>query len=363
MRPTFGDSIDAHTFFAHVVHKAEPAALTALGADATRRYHERWQSVFEIRDGDRRRTYDVAEFTERSRRAFGDVPPRWSRAAYVSPDLMVAAESADALRRGEFHGVLGEVHSTNTLLASSLLSQHPHPEIVTASLAADTAGDCYVVAQNHKREFLARINHLVLPTFWRYNEFKALPSLPGCQSLPAALLQAFDTGDSVVMRARDGRVEFDALELFANVLTIVLHRTIGQRLPDAAHMPRLVVGDLTVARETWSTDAATLPFLTERDEYLQFAAVRRWARDLGMPRHVFYRSPAEPKPCFLDFDSRLFVHIFVKMMRRAPRAAQVRIVEMLPGVQDTWLHDAAGERYTCELRMAARHAADCHPPR
>jgi hypothetical protein len=29
------------------------------------------------------------------------------------------------------------------------------------------------------------------------------------------------------------------------------------------------------------------------------------------------------------------------------------VEEMLPAIEDTWLTDAAGDRYTCELRMAA----------
>jgi hypothetical protein len=357
MRAQAGDAVDAMPFVKYVF-SGGPRALQALGAEVAQRYQERWQSVFQLQDGERRRWYDVAEFAARMQRAFGALEPTVARARYVSPDLMVAAESAEALRRGEFYGVLGEVHGTNSLLASPLLSQHPHPELVTAALACDTAEECFVVVQLARRDWLARANLLVLPTFWRYESVASLSSLPGCRALPAALLQAFDTGDTVMMRARDGSIEFDTLELFYSALARQLHVSLGQRLPDAPHTPRLVVGDLTVMRESWFVAVADLPFLEERDEYAQFAAVRRWARDRGMPRHVFYRSPAEPKPCFLDFDSRLYVHIFVKMMRHAAPGAHVRIVEMLPGVHETWLHDAAGERYTCELRMAGRHAVD-----
>ena len=301
-------------------------------------------------------TYDVAEFSTRVRHAFGEPDPAWARAHYVCPDLMIAAESAAALRRGAFHAVLGEVHGRNTLLSSAVISQHPTPELVAAALAFDTAREQYVVVQSLKDEWLARTNTLVLPTFWRYQSEWDRSSLPDCRALPAALLQAFDTGETVMMRARDGSLEFDALELFDDTLRRIHHGRIGRLLP-YAHTPRLVVGDLTVAREMWLAVAEELPFLCERDDYVQFAAVRRWARDCGMPRHVFYGSPAEPKPCLLDFDSRLYVRIFVKMMRRVPRGAQVRIVEMLPGVHDAWLHDASGERYTCELRLAARHAS------
>ena len=128
----------------------------------------------------------------------------------------------------------------------------------------------------------------------------------------------------------------------------------AQRLPPAPHVPRLTIGDLTIERETWYATVADMGFLQERNGYLQFAAVRRWARDRGMPRQVFYKSPNERKPCYLDFDSSLYVRIFVKLMKQVPDDHQIRLTEMMPTVNGTWLPDAAGERYTCEFRLAVR---------
>jgi hypothetical protein len=64
---------------------------------------------------------------------------------------------------------------------------------------------------------------------------------------------------------------------------------------------------------------------------------------------VFVKSPEEPKPVYLDFDSPLYVDLFCRMARQAARLA---VTEMIPAVDEVWLSDAQGDRYTCELRVA-----------
>ena len=49
---------------------------------------------------------------------------------YFCPDLMLAAEDAEAVRRGEVLYVLGEVHAgKNTLCHAALVEQHPNRTI------------------------------------------------------------------------------------------------------------------------------------------------------------------------------------------------------------------------------------------
>ena len=73
--------------------------------------------------------------------------------------------------------------------------------------------------------------------------------------------------------------------------------------------------------------------------------------------------PAELKPCFLDLDSPIYVDVFARLVRETRRSAaagEVLLTEMLPDLTQTWLTDAAGNRYTCELRLAAIEAEE--PP-
>jgi len=82
------------------------------------------------------------------------------------------------------------------------------------------------------------------------------------------------------------------------------------------------------------------------------AAARDWARSLGMPRRVFALAEGEPKPVYVDFDSRALVSILARFAR-AGSEGTVRVSEMLPGPDQTWLLDADGRRYTSELRLTA----------
>jgi len=80
----------------------------------------------------------------------------------------------------------------------------------------------------------------------------------------------------------------------------------------------------------------------------------RWAREHGMPRHVFARVPAEDKPIYVDFNSPILIDLLARGIRRSQEMGEaespVRLSEMVPGPSGLWLPDGAGRRYTCELR-------------
>jgi hypothetical protein len=61
---------------------------------------------------------------------------------------------------------------------------------------------------------------------------------------------------------------------------------------------------------------------------------------------VFARLPSEVKPVLVDRSSDLSLDMFAAMLDGQP----VRFSEMLPDRDGLWLTDAAGERYTSELR-------------
>jgi len=66
-----------------------------------------WNGILTIPDGARRvnfRSEDLAPIVER---AFAAVPPSWQMGRYHSPDIMIAASSAEAVQRGEYFPVLG----------------------------------------------------------------------------------------------------------------------------------------------------------------------------------------------------------------------------------------------------------------
>jgi hypothetical protein len=71
---------------------------------------------------------------------------------------------------------------------------------------------------------------------------------------------------------------------------------------------------------------------------------------------VFVKMPTERKPTYVDLSSPIYVDLFARFVRNLQRvdpSASISITEMLPCPSGAWLPDAAGRRYTSELRIVA----------
>jgi hypothetical protein len=292
--------------------------------------------------------------------AFADPGPAWDLARYFSPDLMIAAADEAAFRDGRFQGILGEVHTSNTLSWSCFLAQHPDPEAVLRMLARDLGTEPVVMPQFPIERWVQRMNvNLVLPQYVRFELTEQAAIHPLCRALPAGVAAVSATAEGLEVASRDGAIRFPAIELFGAFLTDQCTRILGHLLPSARHRPRVVIDDLVVLRQRWRFPPADLECVEPADALERFLAVRRWAGGHGLPRHAFYKVPAEDKPCFLDLDSPIYVDIFARLVRETRRSApagEVLLTEMLPDLTQTWLTDAEGNRYTCELRLAAIEA-------
>jgi hypothetical protein len=84
--------------------------------------------------------------------------------------------------------------------------------------------------------------------------------------------------------------------------------------------------------------------------------IAAFARSLGIPRHVFVKSPLERKPMYLDTDSPVLARILARHARHAAAESpkhRIRFTEMLPTPEQAWLSDTDGNRYVSELRLVA----------
>ena len=69
---------------------------------------------------------------------FPAAAPGWPSARLHSPDVQIAAAASEALDRGEFLLVLGELHPARSPFDSAVLSPfHPDPAALRAELDAD----------------------------------------------------------------------------------------------------------------------------------------------------------------------------------------------------------------------------------
>ncbi|MGZ3457977.1 MAG: lantibiotic dehydratase, partial [Archangium sp.] len=307
----------------------------------------RWARVLEPRPGERRVARTFHELSARTDDLFAAPHPGWPTARYHSPDVLIAAASEQAFERGDYLLVLGELHAgLNTVVSPMFLKEHPHPEVLIRAREHDIPEPCVAPvwsAERSRADISSPARHdLDLENgavrSWRPEE----------QVLEEAELVVEEVSGQLVVRSRDGTRSFDAIAFLEQHLMAEAHGRFAL-VPPAPHTPRITVDGVVFSREQWRLGREDLPTGagTWQD---RFIAIRGWARRLGLPRHLMVKLPEEPKPLYLDLMSPLYVDIFC---RKALDAEQVTLTEMLPSVDELWLVDGEGRRYTSELRFAA----------
>jgi lantibiotic biosynthesis dehydratase-like protein len=323
-------------------------------------FQRRWAEVLMLPEGADRVERSSADLETRVAAAFPAPRAGWLLARYHNPDVMIAAPSVEAIRRGEYIGVMGELHiAVNALSVPLFMEQHEAPDELLCAIDQDIPE--------------LRLVPLV-PKYWPTLTGRLMLSLanpkdyrlelaPGpCDVPPDRLVPVSEV---VVERAPDGRLvansrnralSFDLLEsLSAAIQGEVTSRF--KMLAGDAHTPRVQIDRLVVARQTWRFRAADLWFAFESEGATRFHEARRWAGAYELPRHVFVKTTAEVKPFYVDLTSPVYVDGLSRAARRCVERGMgeewVSVSEMLPGPDECWLRDADGHSYTSELRLIA----------
>ncbi|MGW1984903.1 lantibiotic dehydratase [Streptomyces collinus] len=354
---TAGGPVDLASFWfacMPVLHGDAVAEAAAL----QREFWHRWSAILRLPEREGNVTVAAADIAGAVRSAFDERSAGWTAARYLSPDVMLAADGAEAVGRGEFELVLGELHvAINTLGASLFVHQHPSPDELFAQTGLDHPRPRLMplLPKEHRARLSTRVRHaLVRPEDYQIALFDhgADPHRERTVASAEAVVERQD--GRLVVRLPDGAV-FGVLDVFAHVLTTLVI-DLCRLLPEADHTPRITVDRLVLARETWRYAAGALDCAQDKNEARRFVRVRRWQVASGLPRFVFVTTPAEPRPFFVDFESPAYVNLFAKAVRRLARQdseGRLTVTEMLPSPEQTWLTDDQGDRYTSELRFVA----------
>jgi Lantibiotic dehydratase, N terminus len=320
---------------------------------------DRWAQILRCPLDEPRVSYDADVLRERVEVLFDAPDSGWPAARHASPDVMVAAADADAIRRGDFELVLGELHLA--LIAFGhycFVTQHPTPEELFDCLDRDLPPRLLPVLPHEDAERLTIRTHPALvrdtDVLLALHSSVADPKRPNLHATADLFVEELD--GSLATRLPSGEAH-DLLGLF----TVLMLRHVIDRfafLGDEPHTPRVSFDRLVVARETWRVPAGGLAFVRELDEARRFVAARAWHRGRGLPRHAFVKLPSEQKPFFVDFESPLCVNLLANAVRRLMQTdggaeRLVQLSEMLPGFEHLWLRDAEGRGYTAELRLTA----------
>lgn len=326
-----------------------------------RDFQRRWAAILACRPEERRVERSLTELRDVVTAAFAAPGSGWSAARYYSPDVMLAASRVDDLGTGRFRLVVGEFHlAINTLRHTCFVQLHPAPERLFEALDRDFPLPRLLPIL--PKESPPRLTARLHPALDRERDFLVgliHTSVPADRPrvVASADVRVADQDGDLVATLPSG-MSFDILDVFSEALMGLVYdrfRLFG----DIEHAPRMTIDKVIAARESWSFEAGSLAFATEKDEAKTFVHARSWARDIGLPRHVFVKSALEQKPFYVDFMSPVSVSVLAKAIRRAASTgregcgARIRVVEMLPTPDETWLIDANGARYTSELRLVA----------
>ncbi|HEX5753897.1 MAG TPA: lantibiotic dehydratase [Archangium sp.] len=323
-----------------------PAFAEPLVAD----YPARWARVFGLPQAQGQR---VVELTSDAieplvRELFAAPHPGWPTSRYHSPDLMISARSLEALQRGDYQVVLGELHfAVNSLEQEFFMDSHPEPARLRGAIAEDV-GPRFIPAVMKTDLYSGRgvtplSDHPEDVVF----EFGASRSWrPRSQVVALSDLVMRVVDGRLMSCTRDGSRCWDVMQ----VAQIILPAIMFPLLPPMPYVPRVTLDGLVVAREAWRFQVAELPFVQAPTTVERFIGVRRWARDRGLPRFLFFKASSERKPSYLDLESPHAVDNFLRMLQGSQ---SVFVSEMLPAIDHTWLPDAEGHTYTSEFRIVA----------
>jgi hypothetical protein len=130
---------------------------------------------------------------------------------------------------------------------------------------------------------------------------------------------------------------------------------------------RIVAEPIVLSRDTWCVPSNSLPRLgTGRPSFADFLGLRRWARELDLPRRVYVAGgpPAEPpraglsagaprrsrRPLCVDFDELASCALLCRFLRRV--GPTVRFTEVLPlPEQNPFRDDRRGRTVECVLEV------------
>jgi hypothetical protein len=335
--------------------------LGGIAAESVAELQRRWQLILGPPSSERRHQVSADAISARAAECFPGRPVTWSGARQHSPDIMIAAASADEVERGDFLLVLGEIHlSNNTLDQRLFVGQHPDPARLIAADRADR-GPRRIVAIEPKDHptVTSRTNPppiLVGPgqLYWSASVNDSLDP-PGSDTvMPSAAMTVTRRGSDLVVHLAPSGAELDFFEVISDVLALVVVDAFQPFAP-AEHRPRITIDKLVLSREQWAFQVADASWAFAKDEQERFRLARCWRQEHQLPERVFYRVPVELKPTAADFRSIVLVNLFAKHIRRTQAAGHTgfTVTEMLPDLGQLWLADRHDRRYSSELRIVA----------
>lgn len=289
---------------------------------------------------------DPSTIGRRAAAAFADHVPAWPHAVFQSVDVHIAARGDAAVAAGDYLAVLGDMHlGSNPLMQGVFAHSHPSPPVLLDGVAAAVGDGRPILLPPwgpemgvESRGFPATSDDMI--------HLAAHPNTRAQGDRRTWLPHELSVEGTHLVDS-SGELRVPLLDAFWLPIFVSGARSF-ELLPDAGHAARITIGRTVLRREGWTVPAADVPQHAED--------VARFARERGMPRRLFTKSPLERKPMYLDTESPILAGILCRQARKAAAGAEnarIRFTEMLPSREQCWVADGEGERYVSELRLVA----------
>jgi hypothetical protein len=266
----------------------------------------------------------------------------------ASPDLMFCATGLAEVVTGDAELVLAECHDT-MLIWGWALQLHPDRERVRLAgeeLLRRACGDTPMAVVLGSRR--AKIVPFDFPG--PVVDLGSTVPLGERTRVPIAEVEVRLRGNRLVCAApsqpdfllHHGELDSDVHNVLAPARLRPVSFGSGRRTP------RVVLGDVVIARARWVMDRDELfcPGETIPEPLPMLRHARKAAAAAGIPRRCFLRVPGERKPVLLDLRAPALLDLGWQL---SARATEVVLTECLPGPDDLWLRGRHG-RHCAELR-------------
>lgn len=288
-----------------------------------------------------------------------------------NPDLLIIAETQQALNAGSFRLLVGDCHALRELVSQSCVGPMMTKQMPTLSMDVSTQyqqlleTDEFIadVIHSHNEKTAIRLSLDCIDI-----EFFGRSPKPRNRVLPFTHLYVEAANGKLRLSSQDAAGSSHYLRLTtpptggASISNDPLaifgfpRFSTGLALPGIGqtHLPRISSGRMILQREIWRMPIQDLladlpPLHGHKEIFYQLTHVRAIQKQLGIPRYTFAKISGERKPLFVDFDAPLLVQQLLRLARQ--HQGMVEFSEMLPGPHDLWLEQPAG-KISCELRLA-----------
>lgn len=357
---------DAVPFFQYARAAADPTTgFSEVGHNTQRELQDFEATVYRRLVGNSTEANEVVLSAEDVQDVIDELRPAERLGAILNPDILLAADSLEALNAGQYDVIIGELHADRDLLTHSSFAG------ILASADQAALAD-FVAKQYHDACAPDEVPVEVVRTHARKTNGQLLIRMPDLEiqgRSPKGRDQVISASEIIVMRT-EGRLRLWSPTLGAFVKLNVSRIPIGSsaitnpmrpfafprrdwvmRHPvDAPGSPRISVGRVVIKRRSVSisrsgrAELEDVPGAWSAD---LFGTYHNLMRELDLGDQVYVKVGGQRKGVFLSFSSYLLVHAFHRLWHRGDDLAL--FVETLPSTDRWWL-EGPGGHYSCELR-------------